>query len=161
SVAWKDVAPPLRRAEFGNNGCQKTLGAGEKCQRNCGVWCRKDPYFAGSMLVPQRRKRVHCPGHGATPLGGEVGPRDIPDSATSTSIPHRRHAQWRQPKRATRDQRSAPAPRRDRARGNAYYAFRAAKPWTKGMAKILPGKLNLLHRKREGEALLFLEALLQ
>src|SRR5271165_875294 len=90
-----------------------------------------------------------------------MGARNIPDAAPSAGVSHRRHAQWWRSDTASWHQRSAVAAWRNRPRGPAHLASRVAASGTSRLAQTLPRNHDLLHWQREGETLVFLEALLR
>src|SRR5580704_8243318 len=90
-----------------------------------------------------------------------MGAGDLLNTASSAGVSHRRHAQWRRSDTASWHQRGPAAARRNRARGPAHLASRVAAPGTERLAQALSRDHDLLHWPREGEALVFLEALLR
>src|SRR5208283_1531509 len=82
-------------------------------------------------------------------------------TASSAGVSHRRHAQWRRSERAPWHQRGPAAAWRNRPRGPAHLASRVAAPGTWRLAQTLSRNHDLLHWQREGETLVFLEALLR
>src|SRR5271165_3329019 len=90
-----------------------------------------------------------------------MGAGNLLNAASGASVPDRRHAQWWRSDTAAWHQRGPAAAGRNRPRGLAHLASRVAAPGTKRLAQALSGDHYLLHREREGETLVFLEALLR
>src|ERR1035441_4554692 len=90
-----------------------------------------------------------------------MGAGNLLNTASGPRVPYRRHEERWRSERAAWDQRSPVAARRNRARGTPHIVRRIAAAGAERLARTLSRNHDLLHWPREGEALLFLEALLR